>query len=181
MRENTALLIIDVQRGMVEEIGAEAWSGVLANIGTLIAHARAAAVPVIHIQHDGPPGDTIEVGTPGWDIHPAVAPVAEELVVRKRTSDAFSGTSLTDALHARGITHLVVTGAQSDYCVDTTVRRAAADGYRVTLVADAHITSGNGILTGEQIIAHHNATLANVPLEGAITVRPAATIDFTAP
>jgi len=56
---------------------------------------------------------------------------------------------------------LIICGLQTDFCVDTTVRRAFTLGYHVTLVADAHSTLDNGVLTAAQIIAHHNATLGN--------------------
>lgn len=178
MRGRTALLVIDVQRGMVEECGAEAWAGVLPNIGTLIRQARAAAVPVIYIQHDGPPEDSLAVGTPGWEIHPAIAPAPDETVIRKRTPDSFHDTPLSDELGARGIMHLIVAGAQTDLCVNATVRRAASEGYRVILAADAHTTASNDTLSHAQIVAHHNAALATIPPEGCITVQPTAAISF---
>ena len=58
-----------------------------------------------------------------------------------------------------GVKNLIITGMQTEYCVDTTCRRAYSLGYRVTLVKDAHSTWGTDLLTAPQIIAHHNEVL----------------------
>lgn len=161
--KQAALLVIDVQRGMFEtgdQPPIHDAEGFLARVGGAIAKARAADVPVFFVRHDGGPGDPLEAGTPGWEIHPAVAPRAGEPVVEKRTPDSFHETNLQDLLAERGIGRLVLAGAQTDYCIDTTCRRAGSLGYPVLLLADAHSTFDNGVLTAEQIIRHHNRTLA---------------------
>lgn len=157
MTTNTALLIIDTQVGLIEP----AYQGnvILARIRELLTKARAAQTPVIFVQHDEPKGYELEVGTPPWEIHPSIAPQVGEAVVHKRASDSFYDTSLDAELHKRGIQHLVVVGGQTEYCVDTTVRRATTMGYEVTLVGDAHTTYDSAVLTAAQIIAHHNDLL----------------------
>ena len=132
---NTTLLIIDTQVGLIEP----AYKGkeVLDNINVLLAQARASHTPVIYVQHDGPQGHGLEVGTPKWAIHPAIAPQDGELIVHKRASDSFYDTILKRELEARGIQHLVVVGGETEMCVDTTIRRATVEGYDVTLVSDA--------------------------------------------
>lgn len=159
MSKDTALLVVDVQTGVVD------WSEpscngeeVLARIKELLSRARANGVPVIYVQHDGHEGGRLEPGTRGWEIHPSVAPAGGETVVRKRASDSFYETTLQEELDARGVRHLVVVGCRTQYCVDTTCRRATTLGYDVTLVKDAHTTMGE-VLTAAQIVAHHNATL----------------------
>jgi nicotinamidase-related amidase len=160
MSHATALLVIDVQIGQLEG-PKPAYQGeaVLQRIQGLIGQARATGTPVIYVQHDGEAGGLFEVGGPGWPIHPAIAPLTGEMVVHKRAADSFYETSLHDELQMRGIGHLVVVGCKSQYCVDTTSRRATSLGYQVTLVRDAHTTVDSEILSGEQIVAHHNATL----------------------
>src|SRR5450631_2618238 len=96
----------------------------MARIATLLEKARAAQTPVIYVQHDGPAGHGLEVGTPGWQIHPIIAPQPTEPVVHKRASDSFYKTTLQQELTARGIQHLIIVGGQTEYCVDTTARRA---------------------------------------------------------
>lgn len=160
MKKDTALLVIDVQSGVVD------WSNpdcegerVLARINNLLSRARATQTPVIYVQHDSGAGGLLAAGTPAWEIHPAIFPAAEELVIGKRASDSFYETPLKSELDALGIRHLVVVGCRTQYCVDTTCRQATSLGYDVTLARDAHTTMGMGGLSAAQIIAHHNETL----------------------
>ncbi len=92
---------------------------VLPRIGTLVAKARASGRPVIYIQHDGSKGHALEPGTRGWGLHPSLQPAAGEPIVRKRESDSFFETMLDEELKKRGITHLVIAGDMTEYCVDT--------------------------------------------------------------
>ena len=177
MSLETALVIIDVQIGLIED--AYHRDEVLSAIGTLLKKARASSVPVIYVQHDGPKGDGLEVDTPPWHIHLAIAPHEGEPVVRKRASDSFYDTSLQKELEARGITRLVVAGGQTEYCVDTTIRRATTLGYDVTLVGDAHTTYDSDILTAPQIIAHTNETLNGFRTDQhRISVKSTSEVEF---
>jgi len=157
--KNVALLVWDVQVGLVEWIPPEIQGSVLPNIGALVAKARASGTPVIYIQHDGSKGHALEPGTTGWAIHPSLKPAADEPIIRKRESDSFFETTLQEELKKRGIKHLVIAGGMTEYCVDTTCRRATSLGYDVTLARDAHLTRDNGVLTAANIIAHHNLVL----------------------
>jgi nicotinamidase-related amidase len=160
MSTNTALLVIDVQVCNFEEAApVHGGSNLLSKISSLITLARAAGVPVVYVQHCGPEGAIDEPGTPGWEIHPTVAPIEGDAVIQKRHPDAFQDTSLQRELEPRGIKKLIITGIQTEYCVDTTCRRAYSLGYDVTLVEDAHSTWDTDHLTAPQIIAHHNAVL----------------------
>ncbi|MEK6323824.1 MAG: cysteine hydrolase family protein [Acidobacteriota bacterium] len=155
----TALLIIDVQVGIIEGFRAYRGREVLKQINELRSKARASNMPIIYVQHDGEAGHPLEAGTAGWQIHPDIKPDGEDLIIRKRASDSFFETTLQPELEARGIKHIVVAGCMTEYCVDTTSRRAISLGYDVTLVSDAHTTVDNKLLTAAQIIAHHNALL----------------------
>lgn len=172
----TALVVIDVQVGIVAS--AYDAAGVMERIRSLQDRARAAGVPVVHVQH-AEPGSPLERGKSTWEIHPTVAPVAGEPVVHKMHCDSFHETEMQQVLGRLGARHLIIAGCQTDYCIDTSCRRAVTLGYNVTLVADAHSTEGNGVLTGEQIIAHHNRTLNGFGSESAyIRVKPAAEINL---
>lgn len=153
---DTALVIIDTQVGLIES----AYKGkeVLDNINVLLKQARATQTPIVYIQHDGPKGDSLEPGTVGWAIHPAIAPHEGEPIVHKRASDSFYDTILKRELEARGIQHLIVTGGATEWCVDTTIRRALVEGYDVLLVSDAHTTDDydGAVLTAAQRIAQLN-------------------------
>jgi nicotinamidase-related amidase len=132
---------------------------VLSNITVLLSKARSSEVPVLFIQHDGPKGHPIEAETAAWAIHPSILPMSGEPVIRKKASDSFFETGLAEALKTGEISHLIVVGGMTEYCVDTTCRRAVTLGYDVTLVADAHLRRDTPDLTAAQIIAHHNLLL----------------------
>ena len=157
MSGDTALLIIDVQMGMFDESG-PVYNGenLLQTLSSLIGKARQAHVPVVYVQHND---EEFVEGGPAWPIHPSIAPIAGDVVVQKRTPDSFHETNLGDVLEKMGIRKLVVGGLQTEYCVDTTCRRAYSLGYDVTLVEDGHSTWDNKYITAQQVIAHHNNTL----------------------
>jgi len=102
----------------------------------------------------------LEPGTPGWPIHPAIAPHEGELVIQKPTLDSFYKTNLESKLKSRGIKKLMIMGIQTDWCVDTTVRRAYSLEYDVTVVEDGHTKVDTEVLKAPQIIAHHNSTFS---------------------
>lgn len=180
----TALLVIDVQRGILNDPklahkkeNDKALDETVARIARLIERARTASVPVIYVQHDGGPGHRLEPGTSGWPIRPEIAPQHGEPVIRKRACDAFFETTLRADLAAGSITQLVICGCMTQYCIDTTVRRAVSLGYDVVLVADGHMTADMGALRFEQIIAHHNAVLDGFDAgEHEVRVRPLSEI-----
>lgn len=183
----TALLIIDVQNAIVSGSAAPerqpavdaALDKVVDRLRKLQADARAAGVPVIMVQHDEAGGEPLAVGSEGWQIRKELAPARGEPVVNKRSCDSFFETDLADRLRERSITHLVVGGCQTQYCIDTTVRRAVSLGYDVTLVGDGHTTGDTSSLTFSQIVSHHNATLDGFGAgRHAARVRPASEISF---
>jgi nicotinamidase-related amidase len=180
LSKDTALLVVDVQVGVVDWAGlGDMGEDVLANIHGLLSRARAGGVPVIYIQHDSGAGGRLEAGTNLWRIHPSIAPADGELVIGKRASDSFYETPLKSELDQRGIKHIVVVGCRTQYCVDTTCRSATAHGYDVTLAGDAHMTMGNETLTEAQIIAHHNETLEEFGNDQhLVRVKPAGEISF---
>lgn len=149
------------------------------NIQALLNSARASKTPVIYIQYAGDKGSLLEVHSTGWQIHPQVRRQKGEAVLSKRASDSFYQTSLQQELAARGIIHLVVTGGKTQYCMDTTCRRATTLGYDVTLASDAHTTTDSDTLTAAQIMAHHNETLDDLGNhEHVIVVKPGSEILF---
>jgi nicotinamidase-related amidase len=180
----TALLVIDVQRGILEipnlarkkEVD-QALDETAGRIAGLIARARAASVPVIYIQHDGSPGHRLEPETSGWPLRPEIAPQPGDPVIHKRACDAFFETTLNAELAAAGIQQLVICGCMTQYCVDTTVRRAVSLGYDVVLAADGHMTADTDTLRFEQVIAYHNALLDGFDAgEHEVHVRPLSEI-----
>ncbi len=111
----------------------------------------------------------MDYATENWKLAPALELHSTDVLLRKTASDAFLRTALSELLASRAITKLIVCGLQSEFCVDSTVRRAMALGYSVVLVADGHTTMDNGVLSAGQIAAHHNKTLSNIESYGPRT------------
>lgn len=158
----SAVLVIDVQQGLCEGEGAAFdCEGTIARINQVTRKARAARVPVLFIQHESTAG-YLEHGSDAWQIANGVSLDPADLKIRKTTPDAFLGTELESTLRSIGIEKLIICGMHSEFCVDTTTRRALALGFPVTLVSDGHTSAGNAAITAQQVIAHHNATLSNI-------------------
>ena len=176
---SAAVLVIDVQQGLCEGEG-RAWDSdaVIARINTVTAKARAVGVPVFFIQHESGPG-YLEHGTPAWQLAHGLNAWPDDQRLRKTTPDAFLRTDLEARLRALKVDELVVCGMHSEFCVDTTTRRALALGFPVTLVADGHTSAGNAALAAPQIVAHHNATLTNISSFGPrARAVPAQVLEF---
>ena len=153
-RPNTALLVVDVQNGVVSE--AHERDRVVANIGTLVGKARAGGVPVVWVLHSS---ENLEKDSDNWQLVPELSRDGSEAVVHKTYADSFEATDLEDVLARAGIGHLVVSGAQTDECIRSTIHGAMVRGYDVTLVGDAHTTedlSEWGAPTPDKVIAHTN-------------------------
>lgn len=183
----TALLIIDVQNAILEGEGTPerqpvidaALNETVGRLQSIQARARAAHVPVILVQHDGGPGDPLARSSKGWGLRHEIAPLLGETVIHKTSCDSFFQTDLQEQLAQRSITHLVIGGCQTQFCVDTTARRAVSLGYNVTLLSDGHSTGDMGALTFPEIIAHHNAVLGGFNAGGhAIELRRSDEITF---
>jgi nicotinamidase-related amidase len=153
-RPNAALLVIDVQNGVVA--GAYNRDDVIARVRALVDKARADGVDVVWVQHNS---DELPTGTEPWRYVPELEINDGEPVVQKRYGDSFEATDLEDVLAARGIGRLFVAGAQTDACVRSTLHGALTRGYDTTLVSDAHTTedlTAYGAPPPEQVIAHTN-------------------------
>jgi nicotinamidase-related amidase len=134
-RPRTALLVIDVQDGVVA--GNYERDAVVANVGRLVAKARREQVPVVWVQHSD---EQLTRETDDWRIVPELAPGDAEPLVEKSYGDSFEATTLESVLSGLGVGRLVVAGAQTDACIRSTLHGALARGYDAILVSDAHTT-----------------------------------------
>lgn len=174
-----ALLVIDVQVQLVD--AAPDGASMVERLAGLVAQAHEAGVPVIFVRHDGDDGVWLIPDTHGWQVDPRLGGAGSDLIIRKRACDAFIDTTLGAELAARGIDRLVIGGMQTEYCVDTTVRRAVAEGYNVTLIADGHTTLDSKVLPAATIVRHHNATLNYFGVgDATVSLATAAEIRFGA-
>ncbi|WP_329012043.1 cysteine hydrolase [Micromonospora rifamycinica] len=153
-RPHTALLVVDVQNGVVA--GAFRRDEVVANVGALVERARRGGVPVVWVQHCDA---QLVPGGDDWRIVPELAPGQDEPRVEKRYGDSFEDTALESVLAGLRVGRLVLAGAQTDVCVRSTLHGAFVRGYDTTLVSDAHTTEDMtawGAPPPEQVVAHTN-------------------------
>jgi nicotinamidase-related amidase len=170
-RPNTALLVIDVQNGVVA--GTYERDSVVANVDSLVEKARREQVPVVWIQHSD---EQLAKGSDDWRIVPELAPGDAEPLVEKSYADSFEDTTLESVLSGLGVGRLVVVGAQTDECIRSTLHGAVVRGYDATLVKDAHTTEDLtewGAPPPEAVIAHTNLYWTNHKAPG----RSAGTVE----
>ncbi|MGW5047260.1 isochorismatase family protein [Streptomyces griseoluteus] len=153
-RPNTAVLVIDVQNGVMAD--AHDRDQVIARISSLIDKARAADVPVIWIQHSD---EDMPQDSTSWEYVPELRRHDDEPLVHKNYGDSFEATNLESVLDDHKVGRIVVAGAQTDICIRSTLHGAITRGYDAILVADAHTTedlSQYGAPTPDKVIAHTN-------------------------
>jgi len=176
-RPNTALLVVDVQNGVVE--GNHDRDAVVANVATLVDKARDARVPVVWVQHNS---EFLPRGGESWQLVEELQRREDEPLVEKQYPDSFEDTELESVLAGLSVGSLLVAGAQSDECIRSTLHGAVARGYDATLVSDAHTTEDQspwGAPTPDLVIAHTNLYWSNhrAPGRRAGTVATAE-VDF---
>ncbi len=178
-RPNTALLVVDMQAGVVE--GTRQRDAVVANVASLVDKARQEQVPVVWVQHSD---EQLARGSDEWRLVPELTPNDAEPLVEKSFGDSFEDTTLETVLSGLGVGRLVVVGAQTDACIRSTLHGALARGYDATLVSDAHTTEDQtawGAPPPDQVIAHTNLywTYQTAPGRTAGTVET-KDVDFAA-
>ncbi|BHH82804.1 cysteine hydrolase family protein [Desulforhopalus sp. 52FAK] len=176
----SAVVVIDVQVALFESDNPPDQAiKTIERINELTSKARLRDAPVIFIQHETIEGPLV-YGENGWKLHRTLHVEKSDLTLRKTTPDSFLRTQLETVLRSLRVEHLVVCGYASEFCVDTTVRRAAGLGFPVTLVADAHTTHDKKHQLARVIREHENATLPNITSFGVpITVKASADIKFS--
>lgn len=167
-RDKSALLVIDVQNGVVE--GAYNLSAVLANINIAIDKAREAGVPVIWVQHSD---EELVIDSDAWQIVPELVPLAGEPKVRKIYRSSFEATELESILAGLEVGHIYVTGMQTNNCVRHTTHSAQERGYDITVLADAHSTTGydwdGHTVVAKDVVDEFNDNFGGTELPGRFT------------
>lgn len=159
----TALLVIDMQRGVLER-GAPRYQldAVVERINRLAQAMRDSNGLVIFVQHQDDQEGSFQSGSEGWQLSPDLVVRSTDRTVCKTACDAFYKTELQALLHQHGIKQLVITGCATDFCVDTTVRAAVSLGFDLLIVEDAHTTADRSHLPAIDIIRHHNWVWADL-------------------
>jgi nicotinamidase-related amidase len=167
-RDNSALLVIDVQNDVVTD--AFNLESVLVNINSAIDKARAAGVPVIWVQHSD---EELIHGSEGWQIVSKLSPLDGEPKVSKNHRSSFEATDLESILARLGVGHLFITGMQTNNCVRHTTHSAQERGYDVTILADAHTTTGydwdGHTVVAEDVVNEFNDNFGGTDLPGRFT------------
>jgi nicotinamidase-related amidase len=177
-RSKQALMVIDLQNGVVDY--AKNRDLVVGRVAALVERARAAGVDVIWVQHSE---DDMQIDSEYWQIVPELKPSQSERIIHKLWRSSFEETDLEDVLETLGVDHLIITGAQTNYCVRHTIHAAIERGLDVTLVEDAHTTmdeSWNGSpIPTEMIVAELNRSCADYELpDSKVDVVPADAVKF---
>jgi nicotinamidase-related amidase len=157
-----AMLIVDMQVGLLNGAPKHDLSGVIARINSLAAGVRSQSGKVIFIQHCGGKGDDFEPQTSGWAFLPELVRDSADIVVRKELNDPFAGTDLQDRLSQISPDRVLVTGWATDLCVDATVRSAVSHHHHVVVVADGHTLNDRPHLDAASVIRHHNWIWSNL-------------------
>jgi nicotinamidase-related amidase len=158
----SALLVIDVQRGLFDQDPRPDEADAVVNrINALASRARDADVPVVFVHHETKGGE-LAYGSQNWELAQRLNFQRGDVMLRKTTPDSFLRTDLLALLESWNTTRLVICGYASEFCIDTTTRRAAALGFPVVLAADAHTTHDKDHASGDQIRSHHNETLSHI-------------------
>ncbi len=163
-----SLLVIDMQQasfaGPAQHPDVE---GLIQRINMLSRRVRAASGRVVFIQFDGPVGNPYHPDQPGWQLLPGLEIEANDLSLRKPGSDAFQSTDLEDLLGTPSENEIIVSGCDTEYCIDSTLRSAIARGYNATVPEDGHTCPDRDHLAAQQIITHHNIIWSTLGLAAA--------------
>jgi nicotinamidase-related amidase len=166
---NIALLVVDVQAALIAGHPYNERT-VVENIKKLVAVARKHKTEVIYVRHDDGKGEELEYGSDGWKIYSEVAPVDGEKVFDKRYNSAFKDTGLKEYLEARGADTLVLTGLQTEYCIDATIKVAFEYGFKLMIPEGTNTTFDNDYMSGERLYEFYNHKIWDTRFASVVTV-----------
>ncbi|QRN82274.1 isochorismatase family protein [Chloroflexota bacterium] len=157
----TALLIVDMQVHVIDSAWKE--GTVIENTRLALKKARERGIPVIWIQHVN---QKLVPGSSGWQIIPPLEPLPNEIQIEKHFNSAFEETDLENTLARLNITHIVLAGVLTNWCIQSTAYAALDKGYDLTLIEDAHTTDDFELDNGETIKATQIIQAFNITIGG---------------
>jgi len=166
--KKTILLVVDVQQALIDASPVRE-DEFLLNLKMMIDVAHAVGTEVVYVRHDSGPGDDLEAGTDGWQLHRSLKPQDGERVFDKKFNSAFRHTGLDEYLKSKDVGRIVLCGMQTEYCIDTTCKVAFEFGYDVVIPSGGTTTYTNPFLTGEKLINFYEHMIWHEPLA---SVRP---------
>jgi len=170
---NTALLIIDMQKGsFTKESPRFDTTGVVTRINKLSSKFRELDLPVLFIQHDGTGSGEFEKNSTEWENLNELIVDSSDILIDKYANDVFYKSKLQDILKKLNVSELVITGCATDFCVEATIQSALTKEYNVIVVEDGHTTANKPHLKAEKIIEHYNWVWQNMlPTQGKVQVQ----------
>lgn len=161
MMKNTALLVVDVQNALVAERPFDI-EEVINNIKRLIDSCRKNNVDIIYVQHNDEIGGELEPLSEGWKIYREICPDKNDKIICKNYNSAFKETSLKEYLESKGINQLIITGMQTEYCIDATIKAAFEYGYSLIIPEKTNTTFDNGSISSEELYKFYNYRIWNI-------------------
>jgi nicotinamidase-related amidase len=168
-----AIIVVDMQVGLLNGPPKHDLDGVIGRINRLTAKVREQSGAVFLVQHGGATGDDFEPHTPGWAFLPELSHEPADVVIDKTLNDPFAGTDLSRRLKDMAPDRVIIAGWATDFCVDATVRSAVTSGHDVVVVADGHTLSDRPHLDAVSIIRHHNWIWRNLITRRSIRIAEA--------
>jgi nicotinamidase-related amidase len=168
-----AMLIVDMQVGLLSGEPKHDLRGVIDRINRLAAGVRERSGTVIFVRHCGGKGDDFEPQKPGWAFLPELVRDPADVIVQKILNDPFAGTDLQARLAEIAPDRVMITGWATDLCVDTTVRSSITNGHNVVVVTDGHTLSNRPHLDAISVIRHHHWIWSNLITQGSIQLADA--------
>lgn len=161
-----AILIIDMQKSVFTTPRYDS-DGVVNRINRLSELTRKAGGLVIYIQHNGSVEDNMSEGSKGWELIDELNMKKSDFKITKSACDSFYDTDLESLLNGNNVKHVTITGAVTEFCVDTTIRSCLSKKFNVTVISDGHTTGNREHLDAKAIIEHHNWTWSNLIMPNA--------------
>lgn len=174
------LLVIDMQEDLLRGEPKHDLARVIERINRLSGRVRGGGGQVMFVQHDGSGEDGFTPFSPGWAILSAMERDPQDRIVRKTLNDAFFATTLETDLRRLGAGRVIICGWATDFCVDASIRTAAALGFEVVVAADCHTLSARPHLGARAVIEHHHWIWTNLICPHAVKVVPEAGIQWAA-
>lgn len=149
------LLVIDTQKLITNE-NLYQFETFVSHEKELIKKARENSIEVIYVRHDDGVGGDLVKGTEGYEIYEEFQPLHNERIFDKNVNSAFRGTGLLEYLKQKGEQDIIVTGLQTDYCIDATVKCGFEHGFHIIVPATVNTTVDNKFMTAEQSYRYYN-------------------------
>lgn len=158
--KNIALMVIDMQEGLVKDHPYNERK-VIENIKKLLKTARENNLEIVYVRHDDGQGTDLAYGTDAWQVYSEIKPEKGEYIVEKTYNSAFHKTDLREYLNSKNIDTVILTGMQTEYCIDATLKSAFDYEYEIIIPEETNTTFDNEYMTGGNLYEFYNYKIWN--------------------